>query len=125
MRRILFTALLALLPSAVFGAAVPILTVNSTTINYAANQITIAGTGFVALNKAPSVLFKTSSLTVNSYTNTQIVATLPANTPAGSYGMVVTNALGEIFPFVTTYGTAGPQGPLVPPDRRGHKGLRG
>lgn len=125
MRKILLSTLLAFLPSAAFGAATPILTVNSTTINYTTNQITIAGSGFVASNKAPTVVFKTSTLSLKSYTNTQIVATLPANTPAGSYGMVVTNGIGEIFPFVTTYGTAGPQGPVGPVGATGSTGPQG
>jgi Collagen triple helix repeat (20 copies)/IPT/TIG domain len=125
MRTVLFSAVLALVPSAVFAAAFPILTVNSTTINYGTNQITIAGSGFVALNKAPTVLFKTSALAVKSYTNTQIVAALPADTPAGSYGMVVTNGIGEIFPFITTCGANGPQGPVGPAGANGAPGQAG
>ncbi len=125
MRPKMIAALLLLAPCFGFGAAIPILTVNSTTINYGTNQITIAGSCFLALNKAPTVLFKASTLSVKSYTNTQIVAALPANTPAGSYGMVVTNGLGEIFPFVTTYGAAGPQGPVGPAGPAGPQGPEG
>jgi hypothetical protein len=118
MHRLLFV-LLALVPSAAFGGIIPILTVNSTTINYGTNQVTINGSSFEPVKKAPSVFMNSGSLTIVSYTNSQIVATLPNNTAAGNYGIVVTNAIGELFPFVITYGAAGPQGPQGPAGPQG------
>ncbi|HEX4285091.1 MAG TPA: hypothetical protein VHZ28_08355 [Terracidiphilus sp.] len=46
-----------------------------------------------------------------SYTNTQIVANLPANTTAGNFTVIVANSLGEFLPYELTYGATGPQGP--------------
>jgi hypothetical protein len=124
MRRI-FLALLALVPSAAFGGILPILTVNSTTINYGTNQVTINGSSFEPVKRAPSVFMSGATLPVVSYTNSQIVATLPNNTAAGNYGIVVTNAIGELFPFVLTYGAVGPQGPQGPAGPQGVTGSQG
>jgi hypothetical protein len=124
MRRILL-AMLVLLPTAAFGGILPILTVNSTTINYSTNQMTINGSGFNPLKKAPMVIMTGGSLAIVSYTNSQIVATLPNNTAAGNYGIVVTNAIGELFPFVITYGAVGPQGLQGPAGPQGATGSQG
>ena len=118
MHKLLFV-LLALVPSAAFGGIIPILTVNSTTINYGTNQVTINGSSFEPVKKAPSVIMNGATLTIASYTNSQIIATLPNNTAAGNYGIVVTNAIGELFPFVITYGAVGPQGPQGPAGPQG------
>ncbi len=125
MRRILATLLL-LTPCLAFAAAIPILTVNNATINYGVNQVTFSGSGFEPAKKAPTVLFNGAPLTVNSYTNTQIVATLPAHTTAGTYAIIVANSLGEFNNFDLTYGAAGPQGPIGSlQGQRGRQGRRG
>ena len=124
MRRI-FLALLALVPSAAFGGILPILTVNSTTINYGTNQVTINGSSFEPVKRAPSVIMNGATLPIVSYTNSQIVAILPNNTVAGNYGIVVTNGIGELFPFVLTYGAVGPQGPQGPAGPQGATGSQG
>lgn len=84
MRRI-FLAMLALLPTAAFGGIIPILTVSNTTINYGTNQLTIDGSSFLVLQKKPTVVFNTAHLAIASYTNTQIVATLPAARRDGDF----------------------------------------
>jgi hypothetical protein len=127
MRRILL-AMLALLPTAAFGGIIPILTVSNSTINYGTNQVTINGSSFEPVKKAPSVIMNGATLPIVSYTNSQIVATLPKNTAAGNYGIVVANEIGELFPFVITYGAVGPQGPqgpAGPPGATGSQGVAG
>jgi len=124
MRRILL-AMLALLPTAAFGGIIPILTVSNTTINYGTSQLTINGSSFLVLQKKPTVVFNTAPLAIASYTNKQIVATLPANTLPGSYGIVIANGIGELFPFVVTYGATGPQGPVGSPGPAGTPGTSG
>jgi hypothetical protein len=125
MRRILLATLLSLAPCFAFGAVIPILTVSNATINYSANQVTINGTSFEILKKSPTVLFSGAPLTIASFTNTQIVANLPANTAAGTYVMIVANSLGEFNEVDLTYGAAGPQGPIGPPGANGAQGAPG
>ncbi|MGB7264343.1 MAG: IPT/TIG domain-containing protein [Terracidiphilus sp.] len=125
MRKILLATSLLLTPCLGFGAVIPILTVNSAAINYGANQVTFNGSGFEPLKKAPTVLFSGASLTVDSYSNTQIVATLPAGTAAGTYVVIVANSIGEFNEVDLTYGAAGPQGPMGPPGANGAQGPPG
>lgn len=110
MRNMMLAALLLLTPCLGFGGVIPILTVNSATMNYGANQVTFSGGGFEPLKKAPTVLFNGAPLKIDSYTDSQIVATLPPNTTAGTYAMIVANSIGEFNGFDLTYGAVGPQG---------------
>lgn len=124
MRRIAFTTLLLLLPLlAVAASSVPV--VNSGTINYVTNQITLTGTAFEPAKTGPTVLFNGASLTVNSFSNTQIVATLPAGTLAGTFNLTVTNSAGNSSVFDLTYGATGPQGPAGPTGPTGVQGPTG
>lgn len=125
MRKIMLAALSLLTPGFVLGAAIPFLTVNSAAVNYGANQVTITGTSFDPAKKSPTVVMAGGSLAIISYTNTQIVATLPTNTAAGTYGIVVSNSIGELFPFVITFGATGPQGPIGPAGSAGAPGAVG
>ncbi len=125
MRRIMPAILLLLAPCLGFGAALPILTVNSAAINYGNNQVTINGASFEPLKKTPTVLFNGTPLTINSYTNTQIVATLPAGTAAGTFAVIVANSIGEFNDFDLSYGAVGPQGPAGPPGVNGAQGPQG
>ena len=60
------------------------------------------------------MLFNGAALTLVSFNQTQIVATLPSNLQPGSYKLRVTNSQGSAELDVT-YGAAGPQGiPGVP-----------
>jgi hypothetical protein len=125
MRGILLATVLSLAPCFAFGAAIPILTVSNATINYSANQVTINGTSFETLKKSPTVLLRGAPLTIASFTDSQIVANLPANTAAGTYVMIVANSLGEFNEVDLTYGTSGPQGPIGPPGANGAQGPAG
>ena len=125
MRRIMLVALVLLSPCLAFSAVIPILTVNSATINYGTHQVTFSGSGFEPTKKAPIVLLNGAALTVDSYTNTQFVATLPATTVAGTYGLIVANSIGELTEFDLTYGAAGPQGPAGAPGANGAQGPQG
>ena len=125
MRKIMLMTFLLLAPCVGFAAALPVLTVNSAAINYGANQVTINGSNFEVSKKAPTLLFNGAPLTVNTFTNSQIVAALPAGTTAGTYAMIVANAIGEFNAFDLTYGAAGPQGPQGPPGATGATGPQG
>jgi hypothetical protein len=125
MRKMMITTLLLLAPCLGFGAVIPILTVNSAAINYGANRVTFSGSGFEPLKKAPTVLLNGAPLIIVSYTDAQIVATLPANTTTGTYGLIVANCIGEFSQFDLTYGAAGPQGPVGPQGVMGAQGPEG
>ena len=142
MRKIMLATFLLLTPCLGFGAVIPILTVNSATINYGANQVTFNGGGFEPLKKAPTVLFNGAPLTVNTFTNTQVVATLPAGTTAGTYATIVANNPARTLNENTAMnmnGTAsiisavqldhrdrlGLRGRMVRKDLQGHRGRRG
>jgi hypothetical protein len=108
-----------------FAGVLPTLTVSNTTINYGTNQVTINGSGFRPTNKTPTVVMSGGSLAIVSYTDNQIVAKLPMSIAAGNYGIVVANGIGELFPFVVTYGATGPQGPPGAPGANGAQGPQG
>src|SRR5215467_2555038 len=112
MHRLLCGVVSLLLTPLFAAAATPI--VNSSTINYGVNpnQITVIGSGFSPQNKAPVVLFNNVTVPVLSFADTQIVASLPAGTSAGSYRLRITNSQGNFYEFDVTYGAIGPQGPM-------------
>lgn len=126
MRRIIFTLLLLLTPlSVVATTATSPLVVNSGTINYNTNRVTLGGSGFKPATTAPTVQFNGAALTVDSFSNTQIVATLPAATPAGTFSLLVKNSQGSASTFDLNYGANGPQGPAGPAGPRGATGATG
>jgi len=112
MRKILLATLLLLAPCLGSAAADPV--VQSGTINYASNQVTLTCSGFQPGKAAPSLHFNGAELKVDSSSKTQIVATLPANIPAGTFRLKVTNSENESEVFDLTYGATGPQGPAGP-----------
>ena len=126
MRKFILTAMLLLIPRfAAFAAALPIISISRATINYSNNQVTFNGSGFAPSKKSPTVLFSGSALTVVSYSDTQIVAALPANTVPGNFTVLIVNSFGEFFPYELTYGSAGPQGPMGPQGPQGQAGAAG
>jgi hypothetical protein len=125
MRRIMLTLLL-LTPLSVFATtttATPV--VNSGTINYSNNRVTLSGSGFEPSTTAPTVQFNGAALTVDSFSNTQVVATLPATTPAGTFSLTVKNSQGSSSTFDLTYGATGPQGLAGAAGPRGATGATG
>ncbi len=129
MRRTMFASLFLLAPCFVFGAVVSVSktpVVNSGTINYGSNQITLTGSSFEpAKAGAPTLLFNGSALTVTSYSDKQVVATLPQNVLPGTFNLSVTNSSGNSVVFDMTYGPVGPQGPMGPAGPAGPQGLMG
>jgi Collagen triple helix repeat (20 copies)/IPT/TIG domain len=112
--------------SLVATAATPV--VNNSTLTYtsAPNQITINGSGFSPQGKVPTVLFNNASLSpLVSFSDTQIVANLPAGTQAASYRLRITNSQGNYYEFSVTYGAVGPQGPMGPQGAAGPAGPTG
>lgn len=116
---------LAVSAPCLFGTVVSAPVVNNGTINYAKNQVTLNGSGFEPAKTAPTVQLNGAALKIDSFGIAQIVATLPANTAAGSYSLTVTNSQGAATMFGLTYGATGPQGPVGPQGAAGAKGPAG
>ncbi|HEX5235973.1 MAG TPA: IPT/TIG domain-containing protein [Silvibacterium sp.] len=135
MRKLIFPILLLTPLLAVAASTVPV--VNSGTIDYLSNEVTLNGSGFVPGKSAPTVLFNNVKLTLLSDSNTQIVASLPAALQAGTFNLTVTNSSGGSSVFDLTYGAVGPQGaagaagptgaqgPIGPAGLTGPQGPRG
>lgn len=107
-------------------ASTPSPNVTNVTIDYSANQITIVGTNFSPSNVAPTVVFNGTTLTLVSFSNQQIVASLPTQT-VGTYLLSITNPAIPNQPgtFDVTYGAVGPQGPIGPQGLTGATGPQG
>jgi hypothetical protein len=107
------------------SAAVSVPVVNNGTINYGKNQVTLNGSGFEPAKAAPVVRLNGAALVLDSFSNAEIVATLPAKTAAGTYTLTVVNSQGGSTVFDLTYGATGPQGPMGPQGAAGAKGPAG
>ena len=92
----------------VSNAAHAAITVNSTTIDYTSNLITIKGSSFSPGGGTPTVTLNGVTFALVWFTNTTILATLPSGTAAGSYRLRITNGGGEFYEFDVTYGAVGP-----------------
>lgn len=79
-------------------------TIDSVVVNSAVTQITITGSGFEPASSAPSVRFNGSVLSLVSYSNTSIVATLPGGLASGTYLLEVQNA--NLFTSPTRFSVA-------------------
>ena len=113
--------MLAVSAPGLFGAAVSGPVVNNGTINYQTNQVTLIGSGFEPTKVAPTVVFSSTTLSVVSASNNQVVATLPAGVSAGTFSITVTEAGGASTLFDLTYGATGPQGLVGPQGAAGAK----
>lgn len=124
-RSILLSAvlLLASLPAIAAKSTTPM--VNSGTISYSNNQVTLEGSGFAPSTFTPALLFNGAAIAVSSFSDTQIVATLPAGIAAGTFNLTVTNSSGISTVFDMTYGAIGPQGPAGPAGPVGVMGPQG
>jgi hypothetical protein len=120
-------AILVLAVSApcLFGTVVSVPVVNNGTINYQKNQVTLNGSGFEPAKTAPTVQLNGAALKIDSFSIAEIVATLPANTAAGSNRLTITNSQGAATVFDLTYGADGPQGPAGPAGAKGPQGATG
>jgi hypothetical protein len=119
------TAALFLLVLAPLFAVAATPAVNSGTINYSTSQITLTGSGFEPNKAKPTVAFNGSALTISTFSNTQVVATLPTGLTPGTFDLTVTNSQGNSVDFNMTYGATGPQGPAGPAGPQGPAGLSG
>src|SRR6266849_3823631 len=101
--------------------------INSTTVNYGNNTLTIAGTGF---GLSPTIKLGSVTLTAQTATATQIVAAFPTASPPsgflpGTYFLNITFSNRLIAIFTLAIGTAGPQGPMGPQGFPGDPGATG
>src|ERR1700733_2537054 len=126
MRKTMSLVLVLLTPlfvSATTTTSVPV--VNSVTVSYSSNEVTVNGSGFLPTNAAPAVLFNNTSLALVSATDATIVAYLPSGVTAGTFNLTVTNSENKKFRFEVIYGATGPQGPAGANGAQGPPGPRG
>jgi hypothetical protein len=126
MKKVMFSLLGSLLFAvSMFAASAPV--VISASTNSALTQLTIAGSGFSPNSTTPTVSLGGVSLSLASFTDTQIVAVLPTNEPAGSYSLSVTETAGgsRTTTFGVTIGAVGPTGPQGPQGPIGPQGATG
>jgi len=116
---------LALSAHSLFGSVVSGPVVNSGSINYQTNQVTLIGSGFEPTKVVPTVVFSNTTPSLVSSTNNQIVAKLPGSVAAGTFSVTVTANSGASTVFDLTYGAEGPQGPTGPQGAAGAKGPAG
>lgn len=124
MRRTL-SMLLLLTPLTAFASTTSTVVINSGSINYTNHHLTLNGSGFEPVSTAPSVQFNGVAITLDSFNNTSVVATLPSSTSAGTFTVTVKNSQGNSASFDLTYGTDGPQGPAGPAGAKGATGVTG
>ncbi len=119
-------AALALFAPCLFGSNVPKAPViDSGTINYVSNQLTLTGSGFEPSKKQPVVQFNGNPLTLVSASDAQIVAQLPAVVVPGTFDVTITPSGCGSIDFNMTYGAVGPQGQMGLPGANGAPGPAG
>lgn len=126
MKKVILSLLGSLLFAiSMFAASSPV--VISASSNSAVTQLTIVGSGFSPNSTTPTVSLGNVALSLASFTDTQIVATLPANEPAGSYSLSVTETSSgsRTTTFGVTIGAVGPTGPQGPAGPVGVTGATG
>ena len=78
--------------------------VNNGTINYGKNQVTLNGSGFEPAKAAPMVRLNGAALVLDSFSNAEVVATLPAKTAAGTYTLTAFHPTLKVEPIKVTIG---------------------
>jgi hypothetical protein len=99
--------------------------VYSSVVNYATNQIRVTGKNLSPSGVAPTVNLGTTSLTIVSFSNSQVAATIPAGFAAGTYRLAIVNSDNQTSLFDVTLGEAGPMGPPGPQGATGAQGTQG
>ena len=114
--KIQLAVLVAITAGTAFGQA-PV--ISSAAPNLAVNPptLTIYGHNFGAVQ--PTVTLGGTPLTIQSFTQLVVVATLRAGANQGSYPLVLVNNLGLSVTFDVTLGATGPVGPAGPPGSPG------
>lgn len=99
--------------------------VNSGIVNYSTNVVTLNGSGFQPAKAKPTISFNGASLPVTTFSDTQVVATLPTGLTSGTFDLKVTNSQGNSVDFNMSYGATGLQGPAGPAGPQGPAGATG
>jgi Collagen triple helix repeat (20 copies) len=125
MYRCLGILLLVVVSTLSFAVVSVPVTINTASIDYATQTITLRGQGFCAAGKLPLVYFRTTQLTLVTTvcSNTLVVANLPVQARA-SYSVTVTNGSDGSGAFDVAYGMA-ERGPAGPKGAQGPIGLTG
>lgn len=97
----------------------------STVANFSTNQISITGQNFSPSGLAPTVYFASTKLSVVSFSNQTITATLPTGFAPGTYRLAVVNSSGQSAIFDVTLGAVGPMGPPGVQGPQGPQGSQG
>jgi hypothetical protein len=101
--------------------------INSATVNYSTNVLTVTGQNFTAAGPTVTATLNAIPLSLLSASNTQLVANLPAGLRPGTYRLTVTNSASPNQPGNAdlTIGAVGPIGPQGPPGPQGAQGALG
>ncbi len=99
---------IGILVQVVFATNVPAVT--SVAVDYVNNKLTIDGSNFSPTGGLPNVTFAGNSALVLSYTNIEVVVSIPSNLAAGTYDLVMANSVAQnqTTNFSVTIGSSGP-----------------
>ncbi len=102
------TVVIALSIGSALAANTPAVT--SVTVDYVDNKLTIDGSNFSPTGGMPTVTFAGNSELVLSYTNIEVVVSIPSNLAAGTYDLVMANSVAQnqTTNFSVTIGSSGP-----------------
>jgi hypothetical protein len=81
------------------GWAATGLLVFSAVVNYTKSEIQLTGQGFSPTGLAPAVSFATTKLTLVSFSNTSVTASVPTGFAAGTYALVIVNSANQSVSF--------------------------
>lgn len=103
------------------------ITLISASANPATGTVTITGSDITSGPKPVQVYLGSTPLTIDSKSNTQVIARLPADVTPGTYLLTVTNGNGnsQLDELWITLGAVGPQGPAGPKGETGAQGPQG
>jgi hypothetical protein len=97
---LVLSAVLVLFSANLLVAVTPV-AIRSTNIN-SSNVLSVFGSGF-ATGATPTFIFNGHTLTVKSFTNTSVTATLPSGTSQGSYQLTIRNSQGQSATVSTSF----------------------
>jgi collagen triple helix repeat protein len=105
------------------AAQVPV--IYSSVVSKAISQITVTGKAFSPQGTAPTVLLDNTQLSLISFAENSVRATLLSGITSGSYRLSLTNSVGQTASFSITIGAVGPTGPQGPIGPQGPTGAQG
>jgi hypothetical protein len=118
-KQVLFRSVLVavLVASMAFAATLPPIVYTAEPTS--SNTLTITGLNFSPFGDDPTVTLGGTTLVLNNYSNSYILAVLPTNiVPGTTYDLIITASTLVSDPFGVAFGAAGPAGPLGPPERQ-------